>query len=98
MIKAGEELLRLQAENQDLKAKVYALSSQIISLEQDKIDLSEKLSRIEKALNKQIADIDGQDLCLNSFEQEIWDIFNGKCEGEVAYYEVKEDESDTNRE
>ena len=84
MIKAGEEVLRLQKENQDLKAKVYALSSQIISLEQDKIDLREKLSRIEKALNKQIADIDGQNLCLNSFEQEIWDIFNGKCEGEDA--------------
>ena len=38
MIKAGEELLRLQEENQKLGAKVYALSSQIISLEQDKID------------------------------------------------------------
>lgn len=82
MIKTGEELLRLQAENQDLKAKVYALSSQIISLEQDKIDLREKLSRIENALNKQIADIDGQDLCLNPFEQEIWDILNGNCESE----------------
>lgn len=84
MIKAGEELLKLQSENEDLKAKIYALSSQMISLEQDKIELQEKLSRIEKALDKQITDLDGEDLSLNSFEQEIWDIFNGNCEGEDA--------------
>lgn len=82
MIKAGEELLRLQKENEELKAKIYALSTQIISLEQDKIELREKLSRIEKALNKQITDLDGEDLSLNSFEQEIWDIFNWNSESE----------------
>ena len=97
MIKAGKELLRLQEENQKLGAKIYALSSQIISLEQDKIELREKLSRIEKALNKQIADIDEQDLCLNPFEQEIWDIFNGNCEGKFTPHFIDAEEIDVKK-
>lgn len=51
MIKAGEEVLRLQKENQDLKAKIYALSSQAIALEQDKIDLREENAMLNKKLN-----------------------------------------------
>ena len=50
MIKAEEELLRLQKENQDLKAKVYALSSQIISVEQDKIDLTNEIKGLKEGI------------------------------------------------
>lgn len=52
MIKAGEELLRLQEENQKLGAKVYALSSQIISLEQDKIDLTNEIKGLKEGIAK----------------------------------------------
>lgn len=52
MIKAGEELLKLQKENQELKAKVYALSSQIISVEQDKIDLANKIKAFKEGIDK----------------------------------------------
>lgn len=52
MIKAGEELLRLQKENEELKAKIYALSSQIISLEQDKIDLANEIKALKEGIDK----------------------------------------------
>lgn len=52
MIKAGEELLRLQEENQKLGAKVYSLSSQIISLEQDKIDLANEIKDLKDGIAK----------------------------------------------
>ena len=52
MIKAGEELLKLQKENQELKAKVYALSSQIISVEQDKIDLTNEFKNLKEGIAK----------------------------------------------
>lgn len=52
MIKAGEELLRLQKENEELKAKVYALSSQIISVEQDKIDLANEIKDLKEGIDK----------------------------------------------
>ena len=52
MIKAGEEVLRLQEENQKLGAKVYALSSQIISLEQDKIDLANEIKNLKEGIAK----------------------------------------------
>ena len=52
MIKAGEELLKLQKENQELKARVYALSSQVISLEQQKIDLTETLDAVRNLVDE----------------------------------------------
>ena len=52
MIKAREELLRLQEENQKLGAKVYSLSSQIISLEQDKIDLANEIKSLKEGIAK----------------------------------------------
>lgn len=58
MIKAGEELLRLQEENQKLGAKVYALSSQIISLEQDKIDLANEIKGLKEGIAKAREEMD----------------------------------------
>lgn len=52
MIKSGEELLRLQEENQKLGAKVYSLSSQIVSLEQDKIDLTNEIKGLKDGIVK----------------------------------------------
>lgn len=87
MIKAGEELLRLQAENQDLKAKVYALSSQIISVEQDKIELREENARLNKKLNtiKELSDKYENELsmCVAShYMEKIRVIFEDTCESE----------------
>lgn len=58
MIKSGEELLRLQEENQKLGAKVYALSSQIISLEQDKIDLTNEIKGLKEGIAKAREEMD----------------------------------------
>ena len=55
MIKAGEELLRLQAENQKLGARIYELSSQVIALEQDKIDLKEENTKLRNTLKEIIS-------------------------------------------
>ena len=52
MIKLGEKLLRLQEENQKLGAKVYALSSQIVSSEQDKIDLVNEIESLKDGIAK----------------------------------------------
>lgn len=58
MIKTGEELLRLQEENQKLGAKVYALSSQIVSLEQDKIDLANEIKGLKEGIAKAEEEMD----------------------------------------
>ena len=46
-----EELLMLREENEKLKARNYALSSQLISLEQDKIELREKLDAVRQLIH-----------------------------------------------
>lgn len=50
MIKAGEELLRLQEENQKLGARIYDLSSRAIALEQDKIDLAAENKKLKDGI------------------------------------------------
>lgn len=58
MIKAGEELLRLQAENQRLSARIYDLSSQAIALEQDKIDLTNEIKGLKEGIAKAREEMD----------------------------------------
>ena len=78
MIKAGEELLRLQEENKNLGAKVYALSSNLISLEQDKIDLLEENKKLKDSIDEAIEEIE-QTLYVDSLIfGELIDFKNGK--------------------
>lgn len=74
MIKAGEEVLRLQEENQKLGAKVYSLSSQIISLEQDKIDLTNEIKGLKEGIAKAREEMDNIDL--NEYADNTYQLVN----------------------
>lgn len=74
MIKAGEELLKLQDENQKLGAKVYSLSSQIISLEQDKIDLTNEIKGLKEGITKAREEMDNIDL--NEYADNTYQLVN----------------------